>query len=158
MSAQNVNVVVLTGNLTRDPELHHSEGGTAVCNLRVAVNGRRKNAGGAWVDKSNYFDVVVFGGLAENCGNYLAKGRPVAVEGRLDWREWEAKDGSGKRQGVQIIANTVQFLGYKKDEADGSNGSTGTASSDGSAQLSTSEDPPEEPVAAGAGGEDDIPF
>jgi single-strand DNA-binding protein len=158
MAAQNVNVVVLSGNLTRDPELRHTEGGTTVCELRIAVNGRRKNESGAWVDKPNFFNVVVFGGLAENCGNYLAKGRPVAIEGRLDHQEWDAKDGSGKRQAVKIIANTVQFLGYKKDEAAGSNGSTGTASSDGSAQLSTSEAPPEEPVAAGAGGEDDIPF
>ena len=157
MSAQNVNVVVLTGNLTRDPELHHSEGGTAVCNLRVAVNGRRKNAGGAWVDKSNYFDVVVFGGLAENCGNYLAKGRPVAVEGRLDWREWEAKDGSGKRQAVQIVANTVQFLGSRDGSGGGGNGNGGgfTPTSDVPADTSDFEGAA---APSSGGGEDDIPF
>lgn len=126
MSAANVNVVVITGNLTRDPELRHTGGGTAVCDLRVAVNGRRKDQGGNWVDKPNYFDVTVFGGLAENCAQYLSKGRGVAIEGRLDWREWEAKDGSGKRQAVQIIADTVQFIGPKPEGAGGSKSSSET--------------------------------
>ena len=99
MAASNVNVVVITGNLTRDPELRSTPGGTSVCELRVAVNSRRKDGQtGEWVDKPNYFDVTVWGAQGENCANYLSKGRPVAVEGRLDWREWEAKDGSGKRQ------------------------------------------------------------
>ena len=113
MAASNVNVVVITGNLTRDPELRSTPGGTSVCELRVAVNSRRKDGQtGEWVDKPNYFDVTVWGAQGENCANYLSKGRPVAIEGRLDWREWEAKDG-GKRQAVQIIANSVQFLGSR---------------------------------------------
>jgi len=114
LAASNVNVVVITGNLTRDPELRSTGGGTSVCELRVAVNSRRKNGQtGQWEDKPNFFDVVVFGAQADNCATYLQRGRPVAVEGRLDWREWEAKDGSGKRQAVQIIANTIQFLGSR---------------------------------------------
>ena len=117
MAASNVNVVVITGNLTRDPELRHTGGGTAVCDLRVAVNSRRKDQSGNWVDKANYFDVTVWGAQGENCANYLNKGRPVAVEGRLDWSEWEAKDGSGKRQAVRIVANTVQFLGSRDGAA-----------------------------------------
>jgi single-strand DNA-binding protein len=161
LAASNVNVVVITGNLTRDPELRHTGGGTAVCELRVAVNSRRKDQSGQWVDKPNYFDVVVFGGQGENCANYLSKGRPVAVEGRLDWREWEAKDGSGKRQAVQVIANTVQFLGSR----DGSGGGNGNAGGGGG--FSPSSDVPAdtsdfEGAAAGSGGgggsEDDIPF
>jgi single-strand DNA-binding protein len=144
MAAANVNVVVITGNLTKDPELRSTNGGTSVCELRVAVNSRRKDGqSGQWVDKPNYFDVIVWGAQGENCANYLAKGRPIAVEGRLDWREWEAKEG-GKRQAVQIIANSVQFLSYKKDGA----------SSNGAG-------PEQEQVTAGAGGggeEDDIPF
>jgi single-strand DNA-binding protein len=155
-----VNVVVITGNLTRDPELRHTGGGTAVCELRVAVNSRRKE-GNDWVDKPNYFDVVVFGGQGENCANYLSKGRPVAVEGRLDWREWEAKDGSGKRQAIQIIANTVQFLGSRDGSSGGGNGNGGgggfTPSSDVPADTSDFEGAP----AGGGGGggsEDDIPF
>jgi len=164
LAASNVNVVVVTGNLTRDPELRHTGGGTAICELRVAVNSRRKDGqSGQWVDKPNYFDVIVWGAQGENCANYLSKGRPVAVEGRLDWREWEAKDGSGKRQAVQIIANSVQFLGSR----DGSGGGGGGGNEGGGGGFSPSSDVPAdtsdfEGAAAGASGgggsEDDIPF
>src|ERR1700690_2181465 len=106
----NINRVVLVGNLTKDPELRHTPSGTAVCKLRVAVNTRQKDGTGQGVDKPNYFDVTVWGNQAESCAQYLAKGRPVGIDGRLDWREWDAQDGS-KRQAVQIIADTVQFLG-----------------------------------------------
>ena len=112
MAATNINRVVVSGNLTRDPELRSTPGGTSVCSLRIAVNSRRKDESGQWVDKPNYFDVTVWGAQGENCAQYLAKGRPVAVDGRLDWREWEAKDGS-KRQSVDIIADSVQFLGSR---------------------------------------------
>jgi single-strand DNA-binding protein len=109
--AANINRVVLVGNLTRDPELRHTPSGTAVCSLRLAVNTRRKDAAtGEWAEKPNYFDVTVWGNQGENCAQYLAKGRPVAVDGRLEWREWEAQDGA-KRQAVEIIADSVQFLG-----------------------------------------------
>jgi len=158
LAASNVNVVVITGNLTRDPELRHTGGGTAVCELRVAVNSRRKDGQtGQWVDKPNYFDVVVWGAQGENCANYLAKGRPVAVEGRLDWREWEAKDGSGKRQAVQIVANTVQFLGSRDGSGGGGNGNGGgfTPTSDVPADTSDFEGAA---APSSGGGEDDIPF
>jgi single-strand DNA-binding protein len=106
----NINRVVLTGNLTQDPELRSTQDGSAVCNLRVATNTRRKDsASGEWVDKPNYFDVVVCGLQGENAARYLTKGRPIAIDGRLEWREYDAQDGS-KRQAVQIIADTVHFL------------------------------------------------
>ena len=108
----NINRVVLVGNLTKDPELRHTPGGTPVCSMRVAVNSRRRDESGNWVDKPNYFDVSVFGNQAESCAQYLSKGRPVAIDGRLEWREWEAQDGS-KRQAVEVIADTVQFLGSR---------------------------------------------
>jgi len=111
--AENINRVVVTGNLTADPELRHTGGGTAVCSLRIAVNGRRKE-GDQWVDKPNYFNVTVWGAQGENASKYLEKGRPVAIDGRLDWREWETKEGD-KRQTVDIVAETVQFLGSAKD-------------------------------------------
>lgn len=158
MAASNVNVVVITGNLTRDPELRSTPGGTSVCKLRVAVNSRRKDgATGEWIDKPNYFDVTVWGAQGENCANYLSKGRPVAIEGRLDWREWEAKEGGGKRQSVEIIANSVQFLG-SRDGSGGENGNSGfSPSSDVDADTSDFEG-----AAAGGGGSeggsDDIPF
>ena len=159
MAASNINVVVITGNLTKDPELRSTGGGTSVCELRVAVNSRRKDGQtGEWVDKPNYFNVVVFGPQGDNCANYLSKGRPVAIEGRLDWREWEAKDGSGKRQAVQIIANSVQFLG-SRDGAGGEGGGNGngfTPRSDTPADTSDYDAAPA--GAAGSGGDDDIPF
>ena len=109
----NINRVVLVGNLTKDPELRHTSGGTAVCKLRIAVNTRQKDgATGEWTDKPNYFDVTVWGNQGESCAQYLAKGRPVAIDGRLDWREWDAQDGT-KRQAVEIIADSVKFLGSR---------------------------------------------
>ena len=160
MAASNVNVVVITGNLTRDPELRHTGGGTAVCELRVAVNSRRKDGTtGEWMDKPNYFDVVVWGAQGENCATYLQKGRPVAIEGRLDWREWEAKEGGGKRQAVQIIANTVQFLGSRDGGGGGGqgngNGGGFTPQSDVPADTSDFQGAG---VGGGGSSEDDIPF
>lgn len=158
MAASNINVVVITGNLTQDPELRSTGGGTSVCELRVAVNSRRKDGStGEWVDKPNYFNVTVWGAQGENCANYLAKGRPVAIEGRLDWREWEAKDGGGKRQAVQIIANSVQFLGSRDGAGGGGNGNGFTPKSDTPADTSDYDAAPAN-AGAGGGGDDDIPF
>jgi single-strand DNA-binding protein len=151
MAATNINRVVITGNLTRDPELRSTGGGTSVCSLRVACNTRRKDASGEWVDKPNYFDVTVWGAQGENCANYLSKGRPVAIDGRLEWREWEAKDGSGKRQSVEIVADSVQFLGSREG---GENGGRFTPQSDVPADTSDFQTAP----AGGGAQEDDIPF
>ena len=156
MAATNINRVVLTGNLTRDPELRHTNGGTAVCSLRIATNTRRKDQStGEWVDKPNYFDVTVWGAQGENCATYLSKGRPVAIDGRLDWREWEASDGSGKRQTVEIIANSVQFLGSRDGGAAGGGGNGLRAQSD--VPADTSDFQSSEPASVGAS-DDDIPF
>jgi single-strand DNA-binding protein len=165
MASTNINRVVLTGNLTRDPELRHTGGGTAVCELRVAVNSRRKDGTtGEWMDKPNFFDVVVWGAQGENCATYLSKGRPVAIEGRLDWREWEAKEGGGKRQAVQIIANTVQFLGSRDGGGGGGggqpngNGGGFAPQSDVPADTSDFEGASVGSGGSGGGSEDDIPF
>jgi len=158
VAASNVNVVVITGNLTKDPDLRHTGGGTAVCELRVAVNSRRKDGQtGEWVDKPNYFDVKVWGAQGENCATYLSKGRPIAVEGRLDWREWEAKDGSGKRQKVEIIANTVQFLGSRDGSGGGNGGGNGGFAPSSDVPADTS-DYAGAPAGGGGGADDDIPF
>ena len=151
MAATNINRVVLTGNLTRDPELRNLPSGTAVCSLRIASNTRRKdNQSGEWVDKPNFFDVTVWGAQGENCANYLAKGRPVAVDGRLEWREWEDKEGH-KRQSIDIIADSVQFLGSREG---GENGGRFTPQSDVPADRSDFQ-----PAGASTGGaDDDIPF
>ena len=109
--AGSVNVVVLVGNLTRDPELRATGGGTSVCRLGLAVNERTKDpTTGEWGERPNYFDIDVFGAQGENCAQYLSKGRQVAVEGRLRWRSWETPEGQ-KRSAVSVVANSVQFIG-----------------------------------------------
>jgi single-strand DNA-binding protein len=153
MAATNINRVVLTGNLTADPELRSLPSGMSVCKLRVACNTRRKGAGGEWEDKPNYFDVTVWGAQGENCARYLSKGRPVAIDGRLEWREWQDKEG-GKRQSIDIIADSVQFLGGRDDAGGSSNGFT--PRSDVPANTDDFQ-----PVSTGGGGgpaDDDIPF
>ena len=153
MAASNINRVILTGNLTKDPELRSIPSGTSICKLRLAVNTRRKDASGQWADKPNYFDVTVWGAQGENCAQYLQKGRGVAVDGRLEWREWDATDGSGKRQAVEIVADSVQFLGGGGDGG-GGNGHRFTPESDVPADTADFA-----PAPAGPGaGDDDIPF
>lgn len=123
--AENLNVVALIGNLTRDPELRSTGSGTSVATLRIAVNSREK-VGQDWEDRANYFDVTVWGKQAESCANYLSKGRPVGINGRLRWEEWE-KDGN-KRQAVKIVANSVQFLGSRDDQRSAEQGDFKTQS------------------------------
>jgi single-strand DNA-binding protein len=152
----NINRVVMTGNLTRDPELRTTGGGLAICKLRIACNTRRKNgATGEWEDRPNYFDVTVFGGQGESASRFLSKGRPVAIDGRLAGREYEV-DGQ-KRQAVDIIADSVQFLGGRDDAGSG-NGFSGTASAGGESDvpIDTGDFEPAR-VPAGAA-DDDIPF
>ena len=149
MAGSNINRVVITGNLTRDPELRSTGSGMAVCSLRIASNSRRKDASGNWVEKPNYFDITVWGAQGENCAQYLSKGRPVAIDGRLDWREWEDKQGN-KRQSVDIIADSVQFLGSREG---GENGGRFTPQSDVPADTADFASAP-----AGSTGDDDIPF
>jgi single-strand DNA-binding protein len=142
--AANINRVVLVGNLTRDPELRHTPGGTPVCSLRVAVNDRKRDESGNWVDAPNYFSVSVFGNQAENCAQYLSKGRPVGIDGKLRWREWQQQDGS-KREAVEIVADSVQFLGARGDGDGGGNQFVPAGAAQESADF---------PAAA----DDDIPF
>lgn len=148
MAASNINRVVLTGNLTKDPELRSLPSGTAVCKLRLACNTRRKGAGGDWEDKPNYFDVTVWGAQGENCSRYLSKGRPVAIDGRLEWREWE-QEGQ-KRQAVEIVADSVQFLGGRDDSAGGSPAPRG--------DITVDDGDFGPPPASGSAVDEDIPF
>ena len=158
MAVTNINRVVLTGNLTRDSELRSTQGGTSVCSLRVACNTRRKGPSGDWEDKPNYFDVTVWGAQGENCARFLAKGRPVAIDGRLEWREWQDKEGNN-RQNVEIVADSVQFLGSRDDAGTGGGGNGFTPRSDVPADTRDFE-----PAGAPSGnsapsaGDDDIPF
>ncbi len=105
-----LNRVILLGNLCRDPETKTSPGGSAICSLRLAVNERVKELNsGQWQEQPGFFDITTFGALAEQCAKYLAKGRPIAVDGRLRYREWQSE---GRRHSaVSVAAEHVQFLG-----------------------------------------------
>lgn len=106
----NVNRVVVTGNLTADPDLRQLRGGSSLCRLRIACSTRRRQPDGTWGEKPNYFDVVVWGAQGDAAKRILTKGSPVAVDGRLEWRELTTESGE-KRQAIEIIADNVEFLG-----------------------------------------------
>ena len=155
----NINRVILTGNLTRDPEVRSNPGtGVSICNLGIAVNGRRKNnETGNWEEKANFFRVTVFGRQADSCGQYLKKGRAVAIDGRLDWRQYETSEGQ-KREAIDIIAENVQFLGGRDDAGNGNgNGfSSSVRATESDIPIDTG-DFEAAPVTAGVA-DDDIPF
>jgi single-strand DNA-binding protein len=157
VAATNINRVVLTGNLTRDPELRSLPSGMSVCSLRVACNTRRKNnSSGEWEDKPNFFDVTVWGAQGENCARFLAKGRPIALDGRLEWREWQDQQGNN-RQSIDIIADAVQFLGGR-DENGGGGGQGGGFTPRSDVPVDDRDFQPAGTVSRPAAGDDDIPF
>lgn len=109
-----INRVVISGNLTRDPDLRQTAGGTAVLGFGVAVNDRRKNAQtGQWEDYPNFIDCTMFGARAQALAGILAKGAKVAVEGKLRWSQWEAQDGS-KRSKVEVIVDELELMGQRQ--------------------------------------------
>jgi single-strand DNA-binding protein len=155
MSYSNINRIVIVGRLTADPELRALPSGSSVCSLRLASHSLRKNADGERTEKPNFFDVTVFGVMGESVHRYMTRGRRIAVDGRLEWREWETPEGV-KRQAVEIVADKVQFLDGR--------GSQGNAESLGSDDGSTDDDgssgAPEggderELVGVGSGGTDE---
>ncbi|MBQ9001667.1 MAG: single-stranded DNA-binding protein [Eggerthellaceae bacterium] len=116
-----INRVVLTGNLTRDPELRRTQSGMAILSLRIAVNDRRKNQQtGEWEDYPNYIDCVVFGTRAESLSNYLSKGSKVGIDGKLRWSEWE-RDGQ-KRSKIEVIVDDLEFLSPRNSQGGGYQG------------------------------------
>ena len=120
-----LNNVILIGNLTRDPELRMiPSSGTNVLEMRVAVNDNYRNKAGEIVESTCFVDVVVWGRQAETCAKYLNKGSPVLVEGRLQYDQWETKEGE-KRSRLRVVAFRVQFLGSPRrteyDDAPGAN-------------------------------------
>jgi single-strand DNA-binding protein len=152
MSSFTINRVVLVGRLTKDTELRSLPTGSSVCNLRVACNSARRGTEGEYHDKPNYFDVSVYGAAAENVNRYTRKGSRIAIDGRLEWREWETSDQQ-KRQAVSVVADTVLFL-----DSPGERSETGRPQDgESSESFATEEDP--ELVGVGAGvGDDDLVF
>ena len=112
-----INRVMITGNLTRDPEVRNTQSGMAVLNLGVAVNDRRKNnQTGEWENYANFIDCVMFGTRAENVSRYIRKGSKVAIEGKLRWSSWEDKQG-GKRSKIEVVVDDLEFM--SRDGGDG---------------------------------------
>jgi len=113
----NLNRVFLMGNLTRDPELRYTPSGTAVSNLRIAVNRRFRTQSGETKEETAFITIVAWGKQAETCSQFLSKGRPIFVEGRLQMRSWETPEGQ-KRNVLEVRASRVQFLGSKPQTSD----------------------------------------
>jgi single-strand DNA-binding protein len=111
-----LNRVFLLGNLGAAPELSYTPNQTAICKLRMATNERKKGADGQWTDHTEWHKVVCFGRTAENCGQYLSKGSQAFIEGRIQTRKYQDKDGKDQYW-TEIIANTVQFIGAKGERA-----------------------------------------
>lgn len=148
MAYFSINRVVLVGRLTRDPDLHGLPSGTSVCGLRVACSSHRRDADGDYHERPNFFDVSVYGSAAENVSRYLRKGSRVAIDGRLEWREWETSDQQ-KRQAVSIVAGTVQFL-----DTPGSRAQDETTPEKGGEEALEEREPDGALAGVGAGAED----
>jgi len=112
--AANYNKVILMGRLTGDPELKYTPNGTARTKFRIAVNRTYKDSAGQLQEEVDFVPIVTWGSQAENCNQYLSKGRPVLVDGRLSIREFKGDDGENVRW-TEVVANTVQFLGSRQE-------------------------------------------
>jgi single-strand DNA-binding protein len=153
MSYFTINRVVLVGRLTKDPELRALPSGSSVCSLRIACNSSRRDADGEYLERPNFFDVSVFGAAGESVGQYMRRGSRVAIDGRLEWREWETAEQE-RRQAVSIVADTVQFL---DSPGAGSQGGAGEDTRNNDDEASESEG--RELAGVGAGADvDDLAF
>ena len=139
----NVNKVMLMGNLTHDPEVRYTPKGTAVGDLRMAVNRRVPDGNGNWSEEATYLDVTVWGNTAENAQKYLSKGRAIFVEGRLQLDTWEDKQSGQKRSKLKVVGEVVQFLpdgkggkGGGSNRNDNDSGSSGYSNEEASSSQS----------------------
>jgi len=142
------NRVLLIGNLTRNPEIRYTPSGTAVADLGLAVNESFKNKAGETVERTCFVDVVVWSRQAETAAEYLHKGSPVFVEGRLQLDQWESQEGE-KRSKLRVRADRIQFLGSP---------GKGTEYADAPASLPADHTPPADAPAPEAADDDDVPF
>jgi single-strand DNA-binding protein len=159
-----VNKVILIGNLGRDPEVRYSANGAAICNLRLATtrNWKDKNSGER-VEETEWHTVALFDRLAEIAGEYLKKGRPVYIEGRLRTRKWQDKEGAD-RYTTEIVADTMQLLGGREGMGGGVEEGGGSGSSSAEPRSAPAPRPPQKPASTAkpansfADMDDDIPF
>jgi single-strand DNA-binding protein len=156
MAGSGVNKVILVGNLGKDPEVRYTPGGQAVANFTIATNEAWTDKQGQKQERTEWHRIVVWGKTAENCGEYLSKGRQVYIEGRLQTREWTNKEGA-KQYTTEVVANQVLFLqGGERGQGRGASRSAGAPAEDFAG-------PPPPAMDESSGGapksaEDDIPF
>ena len=144
-----INRVLITGNLTRDPELKATASGMSVLKMGVAVNDRRKNPqSGEWEDVPNFIDVIMFGTRGESVSRFLSKGSKVAVEGKLRWSSWEDKDSGAKRSKIEVVADDIEFMSSRNDGGSGGGYSAPAPQSTGGSA----------PAAGSSFSGEDIPF
>ncbi|MFV1993795.1 MAG: single-stranded DNA-binding protein [Verrucomicrobiales bacterium] len=162
-----LNKVMLIGNLTRDPEVRYTPKGTAVTDIGLAVNRNYTTDSGEKREETTFVDITLWGRTAEIAGQYLSKGRPVFVEGRLQLDSWEDKNTGDKRSKLKVVGDNIQFLGSPRDGGGGgsSQGGGGQAQREEFAGGGSAPAPASEPAPAGGGGDapasdesDDIPF
>jgi single-strand DNA-binding protein len=150
------NKVILMGNLTRDPELRYTPKGTAIAKIGLAVNRVWTNEAGEKKEDVTFIDVDVFGRTAENVGQYMRKGRPILVEGRLKLDQWDDKATGAKRSKLGVVAETVQFLGGAPGAGEGGGAPAAPRAQRPAAAASA---PASEPVEGdGPPESDDVPF
>ncbi len=164
------NKVLLMGNLTRDPEVRYTPKGTAVCDLGLATNRVFSGENGEKREETTFVDVTLWGKIAELAGQYLSKGRPVFIEGRLKYDTWDDKTSGQKRSKLSVVGETMQFIGAPKgagdDVAGGGGGSgyprggSGGSRSQGGGRPAQASSEPRSDWGEPSGGsaEDDIPF
>jgi single-strand DNA-binding protein len=159
------NRVVLLGNVTRDPELRYIASGMAVTDIGLAVNDRRKTASGEWVEETTFVDVTLWGRTAEVAGEYVTKGSPILIEGRLKLDTWE-KDGK-KNSKLRVVGERMQLLGSKGGDGARGEGRPAKARVGGRgapqggedfSQPDADYDGPQSSVGGSVGADDDIPF
>jgi single-strand DNA-binding protein len=153
--ARSFNQVILMGNLTRDPELRQTPNGQSVCSFSLALNRSYKGSDGNWTEATDYVDVVAWGPLGERVSQYVTKGRPVLVNGRLQSRQWE-QEGQ-KRNKVEVVANDVTFLGGRGEGGDAP-ASSNSSSSSAPAKSKKKDDVVIEDIGDEPINLDDIPF
>jgi single-strand DNA-binding protein len=159
--ARSFNQVILMGNLTRDPEVRQTPGGSSVCSFGLALNRSYKGQNGEWQEATDFIEIIAWGPLGERVAQYLSKGRPCLVNGRLQSSSWEDKETGKKRSKVEVVAQDVTFLGGPGGGDGGGNSGGGASSSSGSARSGQPakkddvviEDIGDEPINL-----DDIPF
>ena len=142
-----VNKVILVGNVGRDPELRYTQSGQPVASFSIATNERFKDRDGNWKDRTEWHRIVAWARLAEICGEYLKKGSPVYIEGRIQTRDWEDKEGN-KRQTTEIVALSMQMLGRRGEGGGASMGGDDQSAGGGGDPLAQ----------ASSGADDEIPF